>query len=536
MEFEAIVLNEITSIDLITKIGGVKKVSEIVYLFYKKVSKSKLLHPLFKDIDLDNLIKFQIKLFSAILGSISRYNINHLNRIHKKLHITKESFIEFKSILEETLLEIALDPGDVTEISKKIMVIEKIIFDNRELTKVKVSINLKKKLGIEDIEKLPEIIIAPLANSIIEFEKENYRKSIQSLYNSYCNVLMKELFPSEGAVEVRVTKSIPHLLENLKLRGIIFDDTILNKFNQITYNMEDLSPEIEVLESSLNDAKYIFEWYIKYYKSKKIDLEKIAFDEVNNQLFEDIKKTNLIEIPNNFHNTINMEFNLIPAGEFVMGALPIDKEANEEEHPIRKVRITKRFYISKFLTTQANWKSIMKINPSYFKKLGEDHPIEKVNWFLVQDFINKLNQKENLTPKDGYRLPTEAEWEYVCKAGSLTKYYYGNNPDSLDEFAWFSYSSNRSTKAVGTKKPNAFGIYDMLGNVKEWCQDWYNPTYYERSPLNDPKGPPKGDYKVTRGGSWHCVPRLTRTTQRSHYTPSSLSFLIGFRVIKQVDY
>lgn len=394
--------------------------------------------------------------------------------------------------------------------------------------------SILKKVGINHMEILPKTVISLFYHSIIEFDKENYIYSIQLLYQSYCHILLNELNPMEEITTDEISNSLLEYSEILKSNGLLIEDSIVNKFNQITYTLEDPSPDSEVLANCLNDAKFIFEYYIESYKSKNINQKAPLQEENQSQVIEDKKKTKSTVISKNFTNSIKMEFSLIPPGEFVMGALPTDKDANDDESPIHKVRITKSFYISKFLTTQGNWKSIMNNNPSFFKKLGDDNPIERVSWYLIQDFIKRLNEKEKLKPKEGYRLPTEAEWEYVCKAGSSTKYYHSNKSDLLEEYAWFSYTSNRSTQVVGTKKPNAFGIYDMLGNVREWCHDWYDPKYYQKSPVNDPQGPAKGEFKTMRGGSWHCVPRLTRTTQRYHHIPSSKSFLIGFRLVKQI--
>ncbi len=527
-------MNIENSSNIFTKIGGIKKVSQIINDFYKKVTKSELISTYFENIDLDNLIKIQIKIFSAIMGGSSAYNKDQLKNLKNQVSITESAFNEFVILLKETLHENSLDPKDIEDTLAKVWEIKDIMLSQSDDSKQSTTNFLKERLGIETIEKLPELIISPLHNSLIELDKKNYKKSLEYLYNSYCNILLREIYPALDNNKEGEGKALNELMEELKSSKIIFDDSVLRKLNQITYSIEDPSPNSEVMENCLQDAKFIYGWYVEFYKSNKSEIETITFEEVNNQLFEEIKKTNLIEIPKEFKNSINMEFVLIPAGEFAMGALPSDKDANNDEHPIHKVRITKRFYMSKFLTTQGNWKSIMNNNPSYFKKSGEDYPVERVNWYLVQEFIKRLNEKEKLSPKEGYRLPTEAEWEYVCKAGSNTKYFFGNNSNFLEEFAWSSHNSNRATHPVGIKKPNPFGIYDMLGNVREWVDDWYNPTYYLRSSLNDPKGPSSGDYKVMRGGSWYCVPRMTRTTQRYHHTPSSKSFLIGFRLIKQI--
>lgn len=196
-------------------------------------------------------------------------------------------------------------------------------------------------------------------------------------------------------------------------------------------------------------------------------------------------------------NGFGIEMILIPAGEFLMGS----EKGWDWEKPVRKVQISQPFYLGKFPVTQAQWQTVMGNNPSRF--IGDlNHPVESVSWNDAQEFLRKLGEHEKGKP---YRLPTEAEWEYAARAGSTTAYCFGDEPERLSEYAWYDQNSDDRTHPVGQLKPNAWGLYDMHGNVWEWAQDWFTENYYRqrRNPDHDPKGPASGEYKVLRGGSWN---------------------------------
>ena len=181
-----------------------------------------------------------------------------------------------------------------------------------------------------------------------------------------------------------------------------------------------------------------------------------------------------------------IEFVKIEPGEFMMGCSTNDDGCKADEKPAHRVRITKAFEIGKYEVTQTQWQAVMGTNPSVLR--GEDRPVESITKGEAQDFLNKLNARS-----DGYqyRLPTEAEWEYAARAGST-----GPFAGELDEIAWYAGNSEDETHPVGKKKSNAWGIYDMHGNVREWVQDFYSANYYSVSPTEDPTGPAAG----TRGG------------------------------------
>ncbi len=239
------------------------------------------------------------------------------------------------------------------------------------------------------------------------------------------------------------------------------------------------------------------------------------------------------EFPKTITNSVGMEFVLIPAGEFLMGCSDGDKECYDWEKPQHKVKITKPFYIGKVEVTQEQWEKVTGNNPSYYKDCGKDCPVEKVSWNDAQEYIEKLCKKEKTFlqiitfQKCRYRLPTEAEWEYSARAGTAAK-YYAENPDSI---GWFDENSGVKTHPVGQKKPNAFGLYDMLGNVWEWVSDWYAEKYYSTSPDTDPVGPDKGSYRVLRGGSWSSYVRYTRASLRNDINPDYGSSSFGFRLV-----
>ena len=180
---------------------------------------------------------------------------------------------------------------------------------------------------------------------------------------------------------------------------------------------------------------------------------------------------------------VNLEMVMIPAGEFPMGSPELDKDAAGNEKPQHWVRITKPFYFGKFLVTQEQWEAVMGNNPSHFK--GLRNPVENVSWDDCQKFLDKLNGKVG---GGKFQLPSESQWEYACRAGSKTWYCFGDDRSGLGEYAWYGENSDGKTHPVGEKKPNAWGLYDVHGNVYEWCQDWYDGGYYAKSPMDDPTG------------------------------------------------
>jgi len=213
---------------------------------------------------------------------------------------------------------------------------------------------------------------------------------------------------------------------------------------------------------------------------------------------------------------IKAQFVLIPAGTFTrddMNRLP--------------VTLSKPFYMQTTEVTQEQWVKIMGNNPSLFRECGNSCPVENVSWVDVQEFIRRLNQQEQTNK---YRLPTEAEWEYACRAGSATKYSAGDSDELLGDYAWYEKNSGRRTHPVAQKKPNAWGLYDTHGNVWEWCQDWQDD--YPARAVTDPKGPLSGQHKVMRGGAWLDSAPLLQCAFRGQDYHVIRSNDIGFRLVR----
>jgi formylglycine-generating enzyme required for sulfatase activity len=233
----------------------------------------------------------------------------------------------------------------------------------------------------------------------------------------------------------------------------------------------------------------------------------------------------------------DIEFEKISPGEFMMGCSPGDIDCNDDERPLHRVQITIPFEMGKYEVTQTQWQAVMGSNPSSIS--GADRPVETITKTEAQDFVNRLNSRN-----DGYRyrLPTEAEWEYAARAGAASPYY-----GKLDEIAWFAANSDDETHPVGRKKPNAWGLHDMLGNVREWVSDSYAANYYSNSPAVDPAGlaaaaaargrPLRGalaNLPVMRGGGFDNLAPFLRVSDRYHYYGPTLRFSdVGFRVIRE---
>ena len=226
-------------------------------------------------------------------------------------------------------------------------------------------------------------------------------------------------------------------------------------------------------------------------------------------------------------NGLNLEMVLIPAGEFMMGSPDTDKDALDNEKPAHKVKIITPFYLGKYEVTQEQWGAVMGNNPSSFK--GRKNPVEEASWDDCQKFFEKLNAKVG-TQGGKFMLPTEAQWEYACRAGSATAYCSGDEESGLGEYAWYDGNSDGKTHPVGEKKPNVWGLYDMHGNVWEWCADWYDEKYYADSPTDDPTGHETGSSRVGRGGDWSSDSWFCRSGSRSGCAPGLRCDLLGLRV------
>ncbi|GAK50759.1 hypothetical protein U14_02000 [Candidatus Moduliflexus flocculans] len=236
----------------------------------------------------------------------------------------------------------------------------------------------------------------------------------------------------------------------------------------------------------------------------------------------------------------------IPPGRFRMGACEEDLRrgwAYEWELPPHEVDITPGFWMGKYPVTQAQWVAIMKENPSRFteEKSGNDwqrYPAEGISWYGAQEFLSRVGVITAHTLNAAmptFRLPTEAEWEYACRAGTNAIWPFGNDDAYLEEHAWYDENSERQTHPVGQKRPNAWGLYDMQGNVWEWCADWYNRNIYQErgqhEPVLNPTGPKSGQFRVIRGGGYGSYARLLRAADRGFEAPSQSNAPVGFRLL-----
>ncbi|MCP4109159.1 MAG: SUMF1/EgtB/PvdO family nonheme iron enzyme, partial [Desulfobacteraceae bacterium] len=274
-----------------------------------------------------------------------------------------------------------------------------------------------------------------------------------------------------------------------------------------------------------------------------IDLEKANFEGTNLKR-TNLKRTNLkgakfkdtncygtllegaqLDWEYSVTNSLGMKFVYIPPGEFIMGS-PEKEKYRKDDETQHTVKLTKGFYMQTTPVTQKQWKAMMGDNPSHFKNQGDECPVESVSWYDTQDFIEKLNALEGANL---YRLPTEAEWEYACRAGSDWAYCFGNNSEKLAEYAWFNENSNRHTHPVAQLQANLWGIYDMHGNVWEWCQDWYGN--YTPSAVTDPEGHSKGLSRVLRGGSWDDAAGFCRSAFRDKFGHGFRYGHDGFRLV-----
>ena len=217
---------------------------------------------------------------------------------------------------------------------------------------------------------------------------------------------------------------------------------------------------------------------------------------------------------------ISIDMVRVEAGTFTMGATAEMKEPYDWEKPTHRVTLTNDYYIGKYEVTQALWQAVMGSNPSYFK--GNNLPVEQVSWDDCQKFISKLNRITGKT----FRLPTEAEWEYAARGGKKSRGYQYSGSSNLSDVAWYS---GDVTHAVGTKQPNELGIYDMSGNVWEWCQDWYGA--YSSSSLVNPTGANSGSDRVFRGGCWNFNAGYCRSSFRNFIAPDYRDFYLGLRLV-----
>ena len=268
---------------------------------------------------------------------------------------------------------------------------------------------------------------------------------------------------------------------------------------------------------------------------RKIGFVVVLLTIFNCMSFSLAKSTDELDAPPN-HNRIipdlGIECVYVKAGTFRMGSA---ESGPNDEKPVHDVKISRGYWMGTCEITQAQWRALMGTDPSKYK--GDKLPVEMVSWHEVVEFCRKLTQRERKASRlpDGYvyRLPTEAEWEYAARGGTKSRNYKYPGSNDPEEVSWHHPGSADQTHPVGIKRPNELGLYDMAGNVWEWCLDFYASDFYSRSPQADPINSDSGDkiYRVCRGGSWGLYPTHCRSANRGGGTPAGKFYSYGFRVV-----
>lgn len=242
---------------------------------------------------------------------------------------------------------------------------------------------------------------------------------------------------------------------------------------------------------------------------------------------QDTELHNAAEPSNQVIPGLGLELIWVKPGTFTMGSPPEEPLRHKAEGPQTRVTLTRGFWLGKTEITQAQYEAVTGRNPSTFKNVGKDAPVERVSWNSAMEFCEKLTARERsedrLTPGYAFTLPTEAQWEYAYRAGTTSDF-----PGNSDAMAWHRENSDGTTHPVGLKEPNTWGFHDMGGNVLEWCLDWYGD--YPGGSIRDPMGPHRGYYRTARGGSWRAEPRLTRCAARSGGSAAREDYTLGFRI------
>ena len=235
----------------------------------------------------------------------------------------------------------------------------------------------------------------------------------------------------------------------------------------------------------------------------------------------------------------SLEMVWIEAGTFQMGSPSSESGRDSDEGPVHGVTISQGFYLGKYEVTQGQWERVMSTRPWQGQdnvRSGSDYPAVYVSWEDAQEFIRRLNVSLG---QNVYRLPTEAEWEYACRAGTTTRWSFGDDESQLTHYAWYRDNARdvgeQYGHLIGTKRANPYGLYDMYGNVWEWVQDWYAENYYSSSPSVDPQGPSSGSDRVVRGGSFRLYAHYVRSASRAYSSPSNHVYSVGFRLLRQAQ-
>jgi len=309
-----------------------------------------------------------------------------------------------------------------------------------------------------------------------------------------------------------------------ELRPIVYDISMIVLVNAYE-KPEELTENDEEIRSSLEDLLAGRMSIQTYIHTVQCYLE-----------IENIKKSYFLEkyweqeISKAFTSpSTGMEFILIKEGEFMMGSPLNEKSRYDNESPVHNVKIEKSFYMSKYPVTQKQWMAVMSDNPSSYK--GDERPVESVSWKDVQEFVKKLNEREDM---DKYLLPSEAEWEYACRAGTTTRYSFGDDESKLNEYGWYDKNSGSETHPVGQKNPNPWNLYDMHGNVFEWVQDRWHDNYEGAPSDGSAWEDGSSSIRVIRGGCWFRNARFCRSADRDGNNSDNHISFVGFRLLRKL--
>ena len=406
-------------------------------------------------------------------------------------------------------------PAEITGIVvlKNMEISEKIDRTYYPILKGLLTKDVNLRWGYEEVSKW-------LAGETVEYESENrYKKPYEFENNNYYT--LKELVAAFVLNEKNMKASADHFSKGRIIKWLEAEndfDTAIALENLIVRHANDshaLLSEMAVM--------YCPEYLINIlHKTKSIDLG------------DGVKIDMVLMLPGKFSMGAS-------EGDNQLELLDIDFRPLHSDNYPHAVSLSKGFYIGKYPVTQKQWTQVTRDNPSEFKK-GGDYPVESVSWEDCQEFIKKLNiilkDNQKLLAFEEFRLPTEAEWEYACRAGTQSTFYWGNliGENKIDDHCWHSGNSYDSTHPAGQKKPNRFGLFDMSGNVFEWCGDWYSDNYYSNSVNIDPAGPESGLEKCLRGGSWYSSAKLCHSASRFSANPEGCSQYCGLRLVLAFDY
>jgi formylglycine-generating enzyme required for sulfatase activity len=355
-------------------------------------------------------------------------------------------------------------------------------------------------------------------------ELQKRQKSLQSKLNKHINsrdiivvTNTSELHQTTNTILQQYTRIVKEAYNSLTTRA----KTLRSFKFYRAENYQLIEADAGEFYGGVTPVQYAMPFFRNTYRDEEGGLERLG---VVLGLRVKLSHTGFTDFTNST-NSLGMKFVYIKPGTFMMGS-PESEEGRDDETQ-HKVTLTKGFYMQTPEVTHAQCQAVMGNHPSDFKNCGDNCPVENISWNDAQEFIEKLNRKEKGAQ---YRLPTEAEWEYACRAGTETRFYTGDSEEDLDRAGWYDENSDEKTHPVGRKEPNGFGLYDMHGNVWEWCQDWYGE--YPTKSVIDPKGPSSGPYRVLRGGSWFRFGRVVRSARRSRNAPSERNRYLGLRLAR----